>query len=248
MPAQDDVLRLVRRLRPWRPTEGVTRLGVEGGWVVPNTLEGVSAALVFDETGRSAAVIAALAERGIRVVHYRAPADPSPVPDGSVDAFAKHWSTLDDVRGITLAHALTANGLADRRDLMLVFDVDGREWDCLPAVDPEHLVRFKVIAGRLTGLLDIDEHDEFARVRRGVKALVAGHIPTHVHADNSTPLALVRGVPLPATLEISLLRMGESTFTPYNGPLPAPEDRPSTPREEIIVDPWRHPDEGASGG
>jgi hypothetical protein len=241
MPAQDDVLRLVRRLRPCRPAEGVIRLGGEGGWVVPNALDGISAALVFDGTGRSTPVAHALAERGFRVLHYR-PSTGATAPNDPAHRLSRTWSLHTDNTGITLTQALADHGLAADRQLLFVFDVDGAEWELLPEIDPEDLSRFRVILGRLTGLLDIDDHYEFARVRRGVKALVAGHVPTHVHADNSTPLALVRGVPLPATLEISLLRHGESICAPYNGPLPAPEDLPSTPREEIIIDPWRHPD------
>jgi hypothetical protein len=58
----------------------------------------------------------------------------------------------------------------------------------------------------------------------------------HLHANNCCGFSLIEGVPVPAVLELTLLRKDRSTFSPCDDPIPGPLDYPNmNDRPDLVL-------------
>jgi len=124
---------------------------------------------------------------------------------------------------------------------VLKFDVEGAEWECVPASKSASLKRCRIIVAELHGLVNLHNPTLFRKAQETLKLLSLHHTVTHIHPNNCCPVALVEGVPLPAVLEVTWLRKDRSRFELANDPIPSPLDAPNVPANpEIVLTPW-HP-------
>jgi hypothetical protein len=239
---QQDVLNTLQLLRPWSTRRiGKVRVGndYDGGYVLPSIALD-SDAVVSIGVGHDVSFDMIMAQRGARILQFDHTVEKPPTSHPNFIFEKKGWAaeTTGEFLGFD-AIVQRLEALQPKRTL-LKFDVEGAEYAALPAVRPQDLARFEVIACELHDLGRLAEPAFHQRFRQVLELLNAGHTPVHLHANNYAGVVLVEGIPIPSVLELTLLRSDLDSFpTVSNEPMPGPLDRPNHPgRADICLNPF----------
>lgn len=230
-PAQTEIaLEALRLLRP-HDIAGARKIRVgrnhDGGYVMIDRFEGVRAAYSFginDDVSWDLQI----AERGIPIFQY----------DHTIKGLPEehplfHWEpkciagTADPDKGVeSLESLIRKNGHQDNRNLLLKCDIEGAEWPLMQQTPLEVLAQFRQIVMEVHFLTFLADPHHARNVLWGFQNLTASHRVVHVHANNFSPFAVVGGVPVPYTIELTLLRADEGTLTPSDESFPTALDMP----------------------
>ena len=240
MPDQQNVLRLLRLLRPHDATVPKIRLGslADGGYVVNDDLAELDGVVSLG-IGGEVSFDLALAQQGVKVFQYDPTVDGPPVAHRHF-AFSKlGWARQDSDATRSLATMLIENGLQDSRDLLLKFDVEYAEWDALDGLDHALLDRCRLIVGEFHGLERLGDDGFFEQAWRVFSLLTRHHVVTHLHPNNCCGVELVQGVVIPRLIEITFLRRDRASFVKSHDPIPSVLDYPNVSyHPEIILTPF----------
>ena len=239
---QMDVLNTLQLLRPWTTRRiGKVRVGndYDGGYVLPSIALQADA-VVSIGVGHDVSFDMIMAQRGARILQFDHTVECPPSSHPNFIFEKKGWAPQ------TGGEFLGFDAITDRlralepRHALLKFDVEGAEYAALPAVKPDDLLPFEVIACELHDLGRLAEPAFHARFREVLTLLNTHHTPVHLHANNYAGVVLVEGVPIPSVLELTLLRTDLDSFpTVSNEPMPGPLDRPNHPgRVDICLNPF----------
>ncbi len=200
------------KLYPVLPSRPLIRLGPEGdgGYLVPDDLEGIEACFspgVDIESGFELAC----AERGMKVF----------MADGSVDAppldhpnfsFTKTFLGGNARDGFITLDSWVADSLEDdKSDLLLQMDIEGYEYEVMPAISEELLNRFRIIV--------IELHDVHSPTKEKLdlfRLLLRNHTCVHIHPNNYCEPVSLMGLIVPIYMEFTFYRndrVGESSYS-----------------------------------
>jgi hypothetical protein len=231
---RDSLLGLMHALRPRAAGIELIRIGPDGdgGYLVPNDLDGISHAFspgVSTESGFEAA----LAERGMRVF----------LADYSVDApaianprfvFDKRFvGCLTDERYMTLDDWYTAKIGASDEDLLLQMDIEGAEYETLLAASPALLGKFRIMVIEFHWLPQLWNEPFFAVAARAFHKLLATHSVVHIHPNNCCGSVTSAGLEIPRIAEFTFLRRDRLRATGYSSTFPHPLDRPNVAKAPL---------------
>jgi len=238
------VATLARRLAPRTPNVPLIRLGpaVDGGYVVPDDIDGVSACIspgVSTECGFDLA----LAERGIDIYMADASVDGPPLAHPRFHFAKKFLGPLTRGSDVNIAEFCNEiPNFAGGGDLILQMDIEGAEYPVLLGMSQQLLARFRIIILELHGLEMVGDMSGHAILQALTDKLLAQHTVVHVHPNNFGGTVVVQGIPVPRVLELTLLRNDRTTFTRdlarnFPDPLDA-ENAPFLP-PLILPEAWR---------
>jgi hypothetical protein len=189
--------------------------------------------------GRDVSFDQFFAQRQLKVFQYDHAVSGPPVQNPNFVFRRVAWASSDGAETRSLGGMIAENGLSDCRNMILKFDTEGAEWAAFDGIDSDTLERFRIIAAEFHGFHRLEDTNLLSRMSRVFSLINQSHIVTHVHANNSGPVQLVFGVPMPALLEISFLRRDRARFAPSAAPIPSVFDYPNAPgRPEIILTPF----------
>ncbi len=124
---------------------------------------------------------------------------------GSIDEPSGSWPTLE--------HYLRTCGDWGRTDLLLQLDAKRAEFAALMLCGPGILRHFRQIVLELHWLHRLGEPEFRADFVRVMTTVAAGFHIIHVHADNSAPIAIIDGLPVPSVLKLTLVRKDLASVT-----------------------------------
>ena len=107
--------------------------------------------------------------------------------------------------GYTTLYDATKNSFPDDQ-LLLKMDIEGGEWDSIIATDTQLLKSFSQIFLELHDLHKVYDPDVLTKYIHALEKLRQNHYLVNMHANNWSAYSVVQGVPLPDTIEITLLR------------------------------------------
>lgn len=205
------------------------RLGCpnDGGYVMLNDFEGVSAALSFGIEGNVTWDEDA-ARRGLHVHQF----------DHTVDAPVEHpMFTFHRVKivpegvadGATVASIVSSLGITTPGALILKIDIEDSEWAVFDTTSPEVLKLFSQIVCEFHGFGLIADDERFSRAKRVIEKLTQHFAPIHVHSNNYSDMSMLAGVPFPNVLEVSFANRDRYRFAPSDELFPTPLDFPNDP-------------------
>lgn len=238
MVTQGDILKLVGILTPRKSRFEKIRVGdnCDGGYVVDSVLSSVDGVISIG-IGWQVSFDMYFANRGINVFQYDHTIPGAPVIHPHLHWKSIGWGNGDGLE--SLDQMYRGSGLSGKSDLVLKFDVEGAEWDCLSAIKPELLRKFKVIVCELHGFFHLEDQQHFKKVMSALELLTAEHTVTHIHPNNCRQLKCVLGVPLPTALEVTLLRNDLGPFENAGEKIPGDLDFRNDPSQpEAILSGW----------
>ncbi len=231
---QNKILAVLRLLRPFG-VEGGRKVRVgrdnDGGYVMIDNFAGITAAYslgINDDVSWDRQI----ADRGIDIFQY----------DHTIDALPEknarfHWSKTG-ICGVgaetdlmkTLPSLMDSNHHKTEMNLILKMDIEGFEWPVFSTMPSQRLKQFRQIVCEFHGLQHVDVEPFYANMLSACERLAETHRVVHVHANNNTAYAIVGGVPIPACLEISFIRMDDGCrMIPSAETFPTDLDMPCFP-------------------
>lgn len=224
-PCATAIGRALAMLRPELTDTPLLRIGPDsdGGYLVPDDLEGIEAAFspgVSSEIGFDLAI----AGRGI----------PCYLADASVEApadlpanihFLRRFIGNEDRPPFVTLPSWVAQCAPDSHELMLQMDIEEAEYDVLPTLSEAFLRRFRIIVLELHSLHRLAEPTWLQRFGTVMTRLNAGHVLCHLHANNYADYIRLTGRTVPQVVELSYLRRDRARPTGAEAPIPHPLDR-----------------------
>jgi hypothetical protein len=221
-------------LRPLRPYDLLDspriRIGrnFDGGYVMADRFEGVQAAYslgINDDVSWDFDIAA----RGIDVFQYDHTIEKLPFEHPRF-----HWSRkgIGHVGGGDLARLedlIEANGHFGFDNMILKCDIEGAEWLSFVFTPNPVLRRFSQIVLEIHNLGKLSDPNFAHTARQFALNLTASHRVINVHGNNYSGFDIVGGIPLPTTLELTLVRKDMGAFVPSTRTFPSAEDMPCNP-------------------
>jgi hypothetical protein len=200
----------------------------DGGYVMLDELADIRAAYSIG-IGGDVSWDAAIATHGIDVWQYDHTVEAPPLADArfhfhrlGVAATASKDGTLR-----TLESLVAENGHDGRRDLILKMDIEGGEWEVFSSAPMQLLEQFSQILVEFHGLCDLDDADKIWRVLDALSHLQRTHQSVHVHANNWGTTAMIGGVTVPETIEVTFVRRSDHVFSSCHRIFPTELDFPN---------------------
>jgi hypothetical protein len=225
---------LLKALRPLDPGIELVRIGPngDGGYLVPNDLEGIAHAFspgVSTESGFEAE----LAERGMQVFLADYSVAGPAVPHSAFVFDKRYVGCVTDERYMTLDHWHATKLGADGSDLLLQMDIEGAEYETLLAASPSLLGKFRIMVIEFHWLPQLWNEPFFAVAARVFHKLLATHAVVHIHPNNCCGSVKSAGVEIPRIAEFTLLRRDRLRGTGFRTTFPHPLDRPNVRKRPL---------------
>lgn len=240
MSSQALVLSMLRQMQQKRSSFRKVRVGSlgDGGYVVPDDLAGISHVISIG-VGQEVSFDLHFARLNVPVYQYDPTVAGPPVAHPSFDFNRLAWGEADGEQSISLTSMLRKHALTETNDVILKFDVEGAEWTAGKSIDTDVLKHFRIIVCELHGLQNLANAPFRQQAAELLMLLTASHTVVHVHANNCCGMSLVEGIPVPAVIELTLLRNDRSEFLPCSDPIPGPLDYPNmTDRPDLVLNPF----------
>ena len=238
------VLDLIARLRPLDSDRGLVRIGPagDGGYLLPDDLDGVKAAISPGVSTESRFDLA-LAERGIDVYMLDASVDGPSIQHPRFHFEKKFLGPVTGGLNVTMADfCARAPGFDKGDDLVLQMDIEGAEYPVIAGMAPELLSRFRIIILEVHGLENLFHEFSFDLMAGVFGKLLENHAVVHLHPNNCCGVAVSQGIEIPRVLEMTLYRRDRANFASnVNRVYPHVLDADNVPSKASIVLPpcWR---------
>ena len=240
---QEAIREVLQSLRPivCKQLEKI-RLGnaFDGGYVVPKRCLQCDVVISIG-VGPDVSFDLAFAENGKSVFQFDHTVDsvPSHQAHSGFVFFKKGWGARTAGDLLTLKDMLAAANVPTSAKCLLKFDVEGAEYENLISLDDSELASFEVIVCELHCCDQLRDEAFRHQFSRAIARLTKNHAPVHLHGNNYGVLCLVEGVPVPAVLELALLRRDLGDFGGISlEPIPGPLDNPNRPdRPDLCLNP-----------
>lgn len=224
-----DLARFLASVRPVRTEHALIRLGcdADGGYLVPDDLEGVEACF-SPGVATTCAFEEACAARGIRSFMADHSVDGPPVPHPLFHFEKKFLGARDDGVFTTLESWIGRNA-PDAKDMLLQMDIEGGEYPVLLSTSRETLSRFRTIVVEFHSLEMLAEKAGFQLVSLAFGRLTEDFDLVHAHVNNCVGVQRHLGFDLPPVMEFTFHRKDRSRRREPATTFPHPLDRANCP-------------------
>ena len=237
MAPREDIAALVRRMWAYDLGAPLIRVGGDGdgGYLIPDDLAGVEHCF-SPGVGEEASFEKALMRRGVRscfLADYSV--DSPPVGLDSASFVKKFVSTANSDKTIEINRWIEES-VKDRpaADSILQMDIEGDEYAVLPALSPVNLLRFRIIVVEWHKCGRWGDRLHLGLMHRLLDKLLEYFEIAHLHPNNARDFVDIRGVKIPTTFEMTLLRKDRVRAKIPARDYPHPLDRPNVSRRPDI--------------
>lgn len=220
---------LIRKLRPVACDKELIRLGPgsDGGYLVPNDLDGVVACF-SPGVGTIAGFERDCAERGMDVFMADASVDGPSEPNPRFSFVKKFIGAISRNEVITLEDWVGGTVNATEGDLLLQMDIEGCEYETLLSTPASLLARFRILVVEFHHLDHLFSEPMFAIYSQVFEKILAGHTCVHIHPNNFRPSLKVNGLEVPQLAEFTFLRNDHIARAGFADRFPHPLDHDNT--------------------
>ncbi len=234
--AENDLKTLIQKLRPVTTDFNLIRLGPDGdgGYLVPNDLEGIEACF-SPGVGPSSGFEKSCSQLGMKVF----------LADKSVDGPA----SLDDnfsfektyIGGIlsedflTLDKWIKQSNVGSKSDFLLQMDIEGYEYESLYNASYELMNRFRIIVIEFHNLHLLFSKPYFAQVSNVFEKILQSHYCVHIHPNNCCYTAKKGDIEIPTAMEFTFIRKDRVLHKSYSRIFPHPLDFDTTKEKSLVL-------------
>lgn len=120
-------------------------------------------------------------------------------------AFHKVGLSHIATQGFVTLHQVSNDPRPGQHNLLKI-DIEGGEWNAIDSTDTLILKNYSQIFLELHNLHRVHNSDRLEQYIRVLRKLRKNHYLVSIHGNNWSPYSVIRGVPIPDTVEITLLR------------------------------------------
>jgi hypothetical protein len=229
----ENVKMLINKLQPFQTNFPLRRLGLDrdGGYLVPDDLEGISACFSAG-VGNTYHFEKACFDLGMEIFMVDKSAKrPEKIP-ADYHFLSKFIGPFDDADFITL-DSWVNEYLSDKQsDLLLQMDIESAEYISLLSLSDALLQQFRVIVIEFHSLQKLWEFEFFQMAKAVFEKLLLHHTCVHIHPNNYALPYELKGVAIPPVLEFTFLRNDRITQKSPATDFPHPLDFKNVKRLE----------------
>jgi len=224
----DKVKSLLKELYPRKTKFGLFRMGGggDGGYLVPNDLEGISCCFSPGVSDFSQFEKECL-DRGIRV--FMADYSVSePKLDSNKYSFSflkKFIGSYTDEKFVSINQWIESNLNANDGDIILQMDIEGSEYQSLLNISEELLKKFRIIVVEFHHLESLWSPHFYQIFEATIKRLLENHACVHIHPNNSDGVEERGGLRIPRIVEMTFYRKDRELLEEFETVFPNPLDR-----------------------
>lgn len=227
---------VLEQLFPRKTKSKLIRMGGngDGGYLIPNDLEGISSCFSPGVSDVSQFERECL-EKKIKVFM----ADYSvnePNLDKSLYDFSftkKFIGAFKDDKFISINHWIKKNLKKEDGDLILQMDIEGSEYHSLLSLSEDLLSKFRIIIVEFHHLESLWNPHFFEIFEATILKLLENHSCIHIHPNNSYGIEERFSLKIPRILEMTFYRKDRGVSEEYETNYPNPLDRDSIKAEHI---------------
>ena len=240
-----NVLHAIGYLTPRSSPVKLIRMGSpdDGGYLVPNDLEGIGACF-SPGVAETAEFEMALSRLGIRSFMVDYSVDKAPIENKFFDFEKRFLGTITDGVVFTRLDDWIDEKYHDHQDLILQMDIEGAEYPVLADVSEQTLERFRIMIIEFHNLDSwLTNPDALRLFTSIVEKLTNVFVPVHVHPNNCCGALSYMGIQIPRILEVTFLRRDRfSDNAPRFEPLipnPLDTDNDSSKPSIMLSNDWK---------
>ena len=221
---------LARKLRPLKTRFDLVRIGGtnDGGYLLPDDLDGIVACFSPGVAGNSSFEIDLLQKKGINS-HLADYSVSEPPMNFKPSSFTKKYvGTVNDEMFMTLDKWVSdQNEFETGKDFLLQMDIEGWEYPSLLSVSEDVLKRFRIIVLEVHDIESWGHPPFFRMVEAFFAKLLKNFYVVHNHPNNFCGAINMGGFEAPRVIELTLLRKDRSDKLGFCDEFPHPLDTPN---------------------
>jgi len=204
---QQDLQSLLASLRPMTPEQGFIRIGPDGngGYVVPNNLDGIQASY-SPGVSTECRFDKACADMGMAVFMADQSVHGPPEEHANFHFTKKFIGALTNQEFMTLDTWVESTGRQLTGDLMLQIDIEGAEYEVFIGASDRLMNRFKIIIAEFHRLDQLFSKPYFGLASKAFEKLLQTHTCVHIHPNNCRATQKQGSIEIPPVAEFTFLR------------------------------------------
>ncbi len=233
---KEQIKSLIKNLHPYTTDKELIRIGAirDGGYLVPNDLEGIEACFSpgvgaiskFEEDCLSYGMKTYLADASVNGLS---------IENDQLHFTKKFIGAYDDEEYMTLDSWVESSGISNGTDLLLQMDIEGFEYQSLLNTSNDLLMRFRLIVLEVHHLDCLWDEKFFQTASAFFNKLLVHHSCVHIHPNNTSSIVKINDIEIVPTIEVTFLRNDRIKFKSPTLQFPHPLDTDNTDRERIIL-------------
>jgi hypothetical protein len=235
---KDRVLSLIESLKPRKTNFDLIRLGPkgDGGYLVPNDLEGIDACFSpgvaevseFEFDCYNLGMKLFLADKSV--------VKPNLGIDADKYSFIKKYigcTNNDDF--ITMDDWVKSNKIYSNSDLLLQMDIEGGEYFTILNMSDSLMKQFRIIVIEFHQLQKLWNNDFFTTAEAVFQKLNQTHVCVHIHPNNYCEIYTKFDVDIPMLAEFTFIRKDRIQTTEKAINFPHKLDYDNTPNQPVVL-------------
>jgi FkbM family methyltransferase len=202
-----DIIELIKKLRPISTDKELIRLGSkgDGGYLVPNDLEGISACF-SPGVDKTSDFELECAELGMEVYLADKSVDQPAINHSKFHFTKKFIGATNNEQFMTLDKWVEISINEAESELLLQMDIEGYEYETLLNISDHLLRRFRVIIIEFHSLHMLWSQPFYKVASTVFEILLKNHSCVHIHPNNYNGVIKTQGIQIPKAMEFTFLR------------------------------------------
>ena len=237
---KEKVVDLIRELHPLQTQFDLIRLGPnkDGGYLVPNCLEGIETCFSPGVAQVSEFEIECL-NRGMKLfMADKSVEKPNwDIPESQYSFQKKFIGCTNNQDFMTMDSWFNSTRLADDTELLLQMDIEGGEYSSIMSMSDELMSRFRVMVFEFHRLQHLWNRAFFEIAETVFKKILQTHICVHLHPNNYKDSKFSvhsrQGIDIPKVMEMTFIRKDIAQTNGYQSQFPHALDFDNTSSQHL---------------
>lgn len=230
------LIELLRALRPVETEHPLIRVGAkaDGGYLVPDDLEGISACF-SPGVSTCSDFEKDCADRGMDVFLADRSVDGPATSHPRFHFTPKYVGAFSDDDFMTMSEWMTLAQVDSRSDLLLQMDIEGFEFETIFNMPQEQMNRFRIMVFEFHYLPEMWVRSCFLIMSRVFKKILQTHACVHTHPNNVGGAISRLGIEMPWCMEMTFLRRDRFSKNRLVTTFPHPLDADNTNHKPLVL-------------
>jgi hypothetical protein len=230
------VVSLIEKLHPFRTDKSLIRLGPDGdgGYLVPDDIEGISACF-SPGVGKISAFEQDCLKYGMQVFLADKSVDSLPVKNDHFHFIKKYIGPITDGDYIKMDDWVNTSLEDKSSDLLLQMDIEGHEYFSILSMSDTLLSRFRIMVIEFHRIQKLWNKEFFYLASAMFNKILQNHTCIHIHPNNCCGIEKLTGIEIPILAEFTFIRNDRIISKSPQTNFPHPLDFDNTGNKTIIL-------------